>query len=67
MYSTIKFGWWRENLNQKSWYFLAKVTIVTIERAENKAAKVSELTAEAEDTNIPTFIGLSHARFSPQI
>lgn len=67
MYSTVKFGWWRENLNLRRWYSLTKVTLVIIERKENRTARVSELMAEAEDTNDPPFIGSSHARFGPRI
>ena len=67
MYSTVKFSWWRENLKLRSWYSLAEVTIVIIERTENRTARVSELLAEAEDTNDPPFIGSSHARFGPHL
>lgn len=67
VYSTVKFSWWRENLNLRSWYSLAEVTIVIIERTENRTARVSELMAEAEDTNDPPFIGSSHARFGPHL
>lgn len=34
-------------MNIRSWYSLAEVTIVSIERTENRAAKISKLTAEA--------------------
>ena len=67
MYPTVKFGWWRENLNLRRWYSLTEVTIVIVESTENRTARVSELMAEAEVTNDPPFIGSSHARFGPQI
>lgn len=67
MYSTVKFGWWRENRNLRRWYSLTEVTIVIVERIENRTARVSERMAEAKDTNDPPFIRSSHARFGPQI